>query len=163
MGKGPALALLLTGPGPSLPNWMAIGRVFGAKKAVVYVSAIIVLGRVCGWFAGTFILSWVGIPVDSAGCVARRSRTNDQDRSIWAWVLSMLRDRGGHPPSRGGPRGGGHAGTYPGSEREMAKNRMFFTPAVRIADEIKRSGRVATVEEVSKWLIESAAGKKDTT
>jgi hypothetical protein len=45
----------------------------------------------------------------------------------------------------------------------MAKNRMFFTPAVRIADEIKRSGRVATVEEVSKWLIESAAGKKDTT
>ncbi len=57
MGKGPALALLLTGPGLSLPNWLAIGRVFGAKKAVVYVSTIIVLGTVCGWFAGTFILS----------------------------------------------------------------------------------------------------------
>lgn len=56
MGKGPALALLLTGPGLSLPNWLAIGRVFGAKKAVVYVSTIIVLGTVCGWFAGTFIL-----------------------------------------------------------------------------------------------------------
>jgi uncharacterized membrane protein YraQ (UPF0718 family) len=57
MGKGPALALLLTGPGLSLPNWLAIGRVFGPKKALVYVSTIIVLGTVCGWFAGTFILS----------------------------------------------------------------------------------------------------------
>ncbi len=57
MGKGPALALLLTGPGLSLPNWLAIGRVFGVRKAVVYVSTIIVLGTVCGWFAGTFILS----------------------------------------------------------------------------------------------------------
>jgi len=57
MGKGPALALLLTGPGLSLPNWLAIGRVFGARKAVVYVCTIIVLGTVCGWFAGTFILS----------------------------------------------------------------------------------------------------------
>jgi uncharacterized membrane protein YraQ (UPF0718 family) len=56
MGKGPALALLLTGPGLSLPNWLAIGRVFGAKKAVVYVSTIIVLGTICGWFAGTFVL-----------------------------------------------------------------------------------------------------------
>ncbi len=55
MGKGPALALLLTGPGLSLPNWLAIGRVFGAKKAVVYVVTIIVLGTIGGWFAGTFI------------------------------------------------------------------------------------------------------------
>ncbi len=57
MGKGPALALLLTGPGLSLPNWLAIGRVFGAKKAVVYVSTIIVLGTISGWFVGNFILS----------------------------------------------------------------------------------------------------------
>ncbi|MDR7520552.1 MAG: permease [Armatimonadota bacterium] len=55
MGKGPALALLLTGPGLSLPNWLAIGRVFGARKAVVYVSTIIVLGTIGGWFTGTFI------------------------------------------------------------------------------------------------------------
>lgn len=55
MGKGPALALLLTGPGLSLPNWLAIGRVFGVKKALVYVSTIIVLGTLGGWFAGTFI------------------------------------------------------------------------------------------------------------
>ena len=56
MGKGPALALLLTGPGISLPNWLAVGRVFGFKKALVYVPVIIILGTLVGWAAG-FILS----------------------------------------------------------------------------------------------------------
>ncbi len=55
MGKGPALALLLTGPGISLPNWLAIARVFGVKKAMVYVPTIIVLGTLVGWVGG-FIL-----------------------------------------------------------------------------------------------------------
>lgn len=55
MGKGPALALLLTGPGISLPNWLAIARVFGTKKALVYIPTIIVLGTLVGWVAG-FIL-----------------------------------------------------------------------------------------------------------
>lgn len=55
MGKGPALALLLTGPGISLPNWLAIGRVFGIKKTLVYIPTIIVLGTLVGWIAG-FIL-----------------------------------------------------------------------------------------------------------
>lgn len=55
MGKGPALALLLTGPGISLPNWIAVGRVFGWKKAVVYVPTIIFSGTVMGWFFGNFI------------------------------------------------------------------------------------------------------------
>jgi hypothetical protein len=55
MGKGPALALLLTGPGISLPNWLAIARVFGMKKALVYILTIIVLGTLVGWIAG-FIL-----------------------------------------------------------------------------------------------------------
>ncbi len=57
MGKGPALALLLTGPGLSLPNWLAIGRVFGARKAVVYVLTIIVLGTLAGWATGQFYFS----------------------------------------------------------------------------------------------------------
>jgi uncharacterized membrane protein YraQ (UPF0718 family) len=52
MGKGPALALLLTGPGLSLPNWLAIARVFGTRKAVIYVGTIIVLGTLVGWAAG---------------------------------------------------------------------------------------------------------------
>jgi len=55
MGKGPALALLLTGPGISLPNWLAIARVFGTKKALVYIPTIIVLGTLVGW-VGVFIL-----------------------------------------------------------------------------------------------------------
>jgi uncharacterized membrane protein YraQ (UPF0718 family) len=55
MGKGPALALLLTGPGLSLPNWLAIAKVFGRKKAMVYVPTIVVLGTFVGWIAG-FIL-----------------------------------------------------------------------------------------------------------
>jgi len=55
MGKGPALALLLTGPGISLPNWIAIARVFGVKKALVYVPLIIALGTLVGGVAG-FIL-----------------------------------------------------------------------------------------------------------
>jgi hypothetical protein len=56
MGKGPALALLLTGPGISLPNWLAIGKVFGFKKALVYVPTIIILGTLVGWIGG-FTLS----------------------------------------------------------------------------------------------------------
>jgi len=55
MGKGPALALLLTGPGLSLPNWLAIAKVFGWKKSLVYVPTIVVLGTLVGWVAG-FIL-----------------------------------------------------------------------------------------------------------
>ncbi|MCM8818794.1 MAG: permease [Candidatus Omnitrophica bacterium] len=56
MGNGPALALLLTGPGLSLPNWIAISRVFGVKKAVVYVITIIICGTIVGWITGNFIL-----------------------------------------------------------------------------------------------------------
>jgi len=56
MGDGPALALLLTGPGLSLPNWLAISRVFGVKKALVYVPTIVVLGTLVGWFFGNFVL-----------------------------------------------------------------------------------------------------------
>jgi len=55
MGKGPALALLLTGPGISLPSWLAIAKVFGVKKALTYIPTIIVLGTLVGWVAG-FIL-----------------------------------------------------------------------------------------------------------
>lgn len=57
MGRGPALALLLTGPGLSLPNWLAIARVFGGKKALVYVTTIVLLGTVVGWFFGNFIFA----------------------------------------------------------------------------------------------------------
>jgi uncharacterized membrane protein YraQ (UPF0718 family) len=45
----------LTGPGLSLPNWLAIARVFGVKKAIVYVVTIIILGTLVGWFSGNFL------------------------------------------------------------------------------------------------------------
>lgn len=56
MGMGPAITLLLVGPGISLPNWLAIARVFGIKKALVYVPVIIIAGTLAGWFFGNFIL-----------------------------------------------------------------------------------------------------------
>lgn len=55
MGKGPALALLLTGPGASLPNFLAVARIFGAKKAIIYGIIIVILGTFSGWFVGNFI------------------------------------------------------------------------------------------------------------
>ncbi len=55
MGKGPALALLLTGPGMSLPNMLAIAKVFGIKKAGVYILLVMLLGTFVGWFFGNFI------------------------------------------------------------------------------------------------------------
>lgn len=60
MGKGPALALLLTGPGLSLPNWLAVARVFGVKKAVVYVCTLIVLGTLVGWAFGNWVFTGGG-------------------------------------------------------------------------------------------------------
>jgi len=47
--------------------------------------------------------------------------------------------------------------THISDPREMAKNHVFFTPAVRIDGEMKSTGRVPTAEEISKWLIERAA------
>ncbi|MCM8784582.1 MAG: permease [Candidatus Omnitrophica bacterium] len=55
MGRGPALAFLLTGPGMSLPNMLAIGRLFGIKKAAVYIILIMILGTFVGWFLGNLI------------------------------------------------------------------------------------------------------------
>lgn len=56
MGRGPALALLLTGPGLSIPNWLAIARVFGVRKALVYVPTLVVLGTVVGFVFGNYLL-----------------------------------------------------------------------------------------------------------
>ncbi|MBC8499368.1 MAG: permease, partial [Candidatus Atribacteria bacterium] len=55
MGKGPALALLLSGPGMSLPNMLAIIKVFGFKKASVYIVTMVILSTISGWFWGNYI------------------------------------------------------------------------------------------------------------
>jgi uncharacterized membrane protein YraQ (UPF0718 family) len=52
MGKGPALALLLSGPALSLPSMLVIRSVLGTKKTVAYVSLVILLSTVAGMLFG---------------------------------------------------------------------------------------------------------------
>lgn len=52
MGKGPALALLLAGPALSLPNMLIIRSVIGTKMTAAYVSIVVVLSTIAGWFFG---------------------------------------------------------------------------------------------------------------
>jgi len=52
MGKGPALALLLSGPALSLPNMLVIRSVIGTKKTIVFVSLVIVMATISGMIFG---------------------------------------------------------------------------------------------------------------
>lgn len=52
MGKGPALALLLAGPGLSLPNMVVIARVFTVKKALVYILTTVALATITAFIIG---------------------------------------------------------------------------------------------------------------
>jgi uncharacterized membrane protein YraQ (UPF0718 family) len=54
MGKGPALALLLAGPALSLPSMLVIRSVMGTQKTAVFVSLVIVMATISGWFFGAF-------------------------------------------------------------------------------------------------------------
>ncbi len=54
MGKGPALALLLTGPALSLPSILALRSIMGWKKAVVYAVIVTIMGAFTGWIFGFF-------------------------------------------------------------------------------------------------------------
>ncbi len=47
--------------------------------------------------------------------------------------------------------------THVSDLKEIAKNRVFFTPAVRIDGEMKSTGRVPTVDEISQWLTNKVA------
>jgi uncharacterized membrane protein YraQ (UPF0718 family) len=52
MGQGPALSLLLAGPALSLPNMIVIASVMGVKKTAAFVTIIVVLSTLAGWFYG---------------------------------------------------------------------------------------------------------------
>jgi hypothetical protein len=52
MGKGPALALLLSGPALSLPNMLVIRSVMGTKKTVVFVTLVIAMATISGMIFG---------------------------------------------------------------------------------------------------------------
>ncbi|MEM1768162.1 MAG: permease [Desulfurococcaceae archaeon] len=57
MGKAPALALLLTGPGMSLPNMLAIIRVFTVKKAAAYILITITVATLTSFIVGKIMWS----------------------------------------------------------------------------------------------------------
>jgi uncharacterized membrane protein YraQ (UPF0718 family) len=52
MGKGPALALLLSGPAVSLPNMLVIRSVMGTRKTAVYILLVIVMSTAAGMIYG---------------------------------------------------------------------------------------------------------------
>ena len=54
MGKGPALALLLSGPALPLPNMLVIRSIMGTKKTIVYISLVVVMSTIAGLIFGTF-------------------------------------------------------------------------------------------------------------
>lgn len=56
MGKAPALALLLTGPGMSLPSMLAIIRVFTLKKGIVYILTAVAVSTVAAFIFGNLLL-----------------------------------------------------------------------------------------------------------
>lgn len=52
MGKGPALALLLSGPALSLPSIFVICRIIGGKKTFVFCSLVVVMSTIVGFLFG---------------------------------------------------------------------------------------------------------------
>ncbi len=54
MGKGPALALLLSGPALSLPSMLVIRSVLGTKKTIVFVSLVVIMSTITGYIFGLF-------------------------------------------------------------------------------------------------------------
>lgn len=52
MGKGPALALLLSGPALSLPSMLVLRSVLGTKKTLVFILYVIILSTFAGMLFG---------------------------------------------------------------------------------------------------------------
>ncbi len=53
MGKGPALALLLSGPALSLPSILVIRSVIGMKKTLIFLVLVVVMATITGLIYGT--------------------------------------------------------------------------------------------------------------
>ncbi|MBI2837847.1 MAG: permease [Acidobacteria bacterium] len=73
--EGPALALLLAGPAPSLPSMLVINSYLGPKKTVTYISLVIVMATVAGVMFGR-IAGWLGCLAERSVCRGR----SDSDR-----------------------------------------------------------------------------------
>jgi uncharacterized membrane protein YraQ (UPF0718 family) len=55
MGKGPALALLLSGPALSLPSMIVIVRTIGLKKGLTYILLVVCLSTIVGIMFGALV------------------------------------------------------------------------------------------------------------
>jgi uncharacterized membrane protein YraQ (UPF0718 family) len=55
MGEGPALALLLAGPALSLPSMLALGKIMGWKKTLVYCSLVVIMATITGYIFGLIV------------------------------------------------------------------------------------------------------------
>ncbi|MBU1983102.1 permease, partial [bacterium] len=55
MGKGPALALLLSGPALSLPSMLVIRSVLGTKKTAVFIVLVVVMATITGLIFGAIV------------------------------------------------------------------------------------------------------------
>lgn len=55
MGKGPALALLLAGPALSLPSMLALAKVMGWKKTLVYIVLVSIMATISGYIFGLIV------------------------------------------------------------------------------------------------------------
>jgi len=55
MGRGPALALLLSGPALSLPNMLVIRGIIGTKKTFVYILLVVFMATLSGMIFGRLI------------------------------------------------------------------------------------------------------------
>jgi uncharacterized membrane protein YraQ (UPF0718 family) len=53
MGKGPALALLLSGPALSLPSMLVIRSVLGTRKTLVFIALVVALSTLAGLIYGS--------------------------------------------------------------------------------------------------------------
>ncbi len=53
MGKGPALALLLSGPAVSLPSMLVIRSVIGIKKTLAYILLVVFMSTIVGYIYGS--------------------------------------------------------------------------------------------------------------
>lgn len=54
MGKGPALALLLSGPALSLPSMLVINTVLGPRKTFAFVTLVVIMSTFTGYIYGVF-------------------------------------------------------------------------------------------------------------
>ncbi len=54
MGKGPSLALLLSGPALSLPSMIVLSKIVGTKKMLVYVILVALMSAVVGLIYGKY-------------------------------------------------------------------------------------------------------------